>query len=145
MNTRPLFGLGDVLLDKRVTPDQVQAALSTLLSLPLEQVVVSLEIESIRRSPDPKVFCHIQFLERGEFHTHLTPYEALSKNLPTVPLLVSLCQFLQCRCLTGDEDVNPFTYYLIDGSGSCQRVGINPHREDEGEYVLSTGTIGKNL
>jgi hypothetical protein len=140
METQQLIGLPDLLVEKFLDLGDVQLALSSALGVPPEKVRVSKNASDMLEPPEWEVFCHVMLIDGGDFHTHLSPNEAVSCAMATIPLVSGICRQLFCRCLVGDETTNPFGFYLVDAAGAYRHVFIDTAREQIGEYVLSDRT-----
>jgi len=132
-----LRGLGDVLLDGEIEPEQVRSALCSLLSLPAGEVAVVENYEDLAaHAPEAKVACLVSRLSGGDFPTLLSVFEGVTADMPRIATAARFCRLLRCRCLVDDGSNNPYTFLLVDPAERCRRVGVDVGRWDRDEYVI---------
>src|SRR5687767_6069358 len=134
------LGLGDLAADRTLTVAEVRSALCSLLSLNPQEVLIVNDLEELLHPGAPpmhKVFCQITPLGGGDFPTRLSLRGAPFEQLPRIQSANELCRALRCRFLLSDDDVNPFTFLLVDGTNTPKPVAVEPERLDANEYVLS--------
>src|SRR5437588_10251343 len=125
---------GDILAERRLTREELTAALSSLLSLSPENVIV---YEDWRDLPDnvdqAKVYCRCWHPEGGEFRTVIDLPDRLLHSLPRNPTASRFAKLLGCRLLVCDDSVNPYSFLLYDGNGPFEAVSVDPEAFDRDE------------
>lgn len=128
---------GDILAERLVSGEELRAALSTLLSVSPETIIVYEDWQELPQEPDlTKVYCRRWHPQGGEFRTVIDLPDSLLKSLPRDSTATDLAKLLACRLLVDDGSVNPFTFLLYDGEGGCQHVAVDVDASDKNEFVL---------
>jgi hypothetical protein len=138
----PLFtvghtdGMWSAAFDTVVDDETLVGALIAVLSLRTEDVLVT------AGHHDPRVLEHsgllcVQMLRRGQFPMWLDLCRVGSASddivpspddLPEERLMGRLCRQLHARCLISDENPDPDTWLLIDGTAPARPVRIDLDR-----------------
>lgn len=141
MSAADPLALGDVAADRLLTPAEVRSALSAILSLNSQEVLVVTELETLPRHalPTHKIVCHMSLIGGGDFPTCLSFFGGAFEQMPRMHAADELCRALRCRLLVDDGSMNPFTFLLVDGTGTPRPVAVDPERWDANEYVLTSG------
>jgi hypothetical protein len=128
---------GDILAERRLTTEELTAALSSLLSLPPEKVVTYREWQELPEKPDrANVYCRFWHPQGGEFRTVIDLPDSLLHSLPRNPTASRLARLLGCRLLVCDNSVNPFSFLLYGCNGDCEPVSVDPEAMDRDEFVI---------
>jgi hypothetical protein len=129
---------GDILADRRLTREELRAALSSLLAASLAKVIVYEDWQELPKEHDGTgVYCRCWHPEAGEFRTVIDLPDNLLAGLPRYPTASQLAALLGCRLLVDDGSINPFTFLLFDDKGDFQRVSIDVDASDRNEFVIA--------
>src|SRR5262245_59457808 len=130
---------GDILAERRVTTEELTAALRSLLALPPERIVTYRDWQELPERPDrTSVHCRFWHPQGGEFHTVIDLPDSLLHRLPRNPTASRLAKLLGCRLLVSDNSVNPFSFQLYGGNDDCEPVSVDPEAMDRDEFVIYT-------
>jgi hypothetical protein len=135
--------VGDILAERRLAKEDLGTALSSLLSVAPENIVVYGNWQELPEKHDPrKVYCRYWHLQGGEFHTVIdlpdTQVHGLSRNSTAS----RFAMLLGCRLLVDDGSINPYTFLLYDEKGGVQPVSINVAASDVNEFQIER-VLGK--
>src|ERR1700722_3927242 len=104
---------GDILSERRLTKEELTAALGSLLSLSSEKIVTYNDWQELPEKPDQtKVYCRFWHPQGGEFHTVIDLPDSLLHGLPRDPTASRFAELLGCRLLVCDNSVNPYSFLL---------------------------------
>jgi hypothetical protein len=138
-------GLGDVLVERELTREEVIRCLCELFSIAPAAVFVSEALEEILAMPEGiRVLCSKSSFSEGEFRTLLSFHEGDFMSRRRLEMATRLCQLLNCRCLVSDGEDNPYSVLLVCPSGSfgkallksdCEK-GYSLHSVDHMSFPL---------
>lgn len=128
---------GDILAERRLTREELTAALSSLLSLPPEKIVTYNDWQELPEKPDQtNLYCRFWHPQGGEFHTVIDLPDSLLHGLPRNPTASRFAELLGCRLLVDDGSVNPYAYILYDPSGAVEFVHIDSGEAGERDEIV---------
>lgn len=131
---------GDILAERRLTSDELVAALSSLLSIPPEKIVTYNDWEELPEDTDQtNLYCRFWHPQGGEFHTVIDLPCSLLQNLPRDPTASRFAELLGCRILVDDGSVNPFAYILHHPNGEFELVHLAVESAYRDEIVINRG------
>jgi hypothetical protein len=91
---------GDILAEKRLDREELRMALSCLLSLPPESVVVYQDWQELSEKPDrTKLYCRCWHPERGEYQTVIDLPDSLLHSLPRQSTAAKFASLLNCSLM----------------------------------------------
>ena len=128
----------DCLLDRDVPGEELAAALAEFLEIaPADILIVDELSEDI--TENIQLICH-RIPARGEFCLLLCPYprSQAAKDADCTQAVRYLSRKLRCRCLIPDEQLNPYSWLLLDNGEGPQPAFLETEgldREPE-EYRL---------
>jgi hypothetical protein len=125
----------DVVLSERVEPLRLQACLASVLAIPALEIAI---IDDVADYPaEPRVVCVTSPVD-GEFRELVSIQHApLQVEVDTLAeLMAKLARSLGTSLLFPDEDINPFTVYVVGADGSQRRASLVPDALDRGTYLL---------
>jgi hypothetical protein len=128
---------GDILAERRLTREELGAALSSLLSLSSENIVVYEDWQELPEQHDKgKLYCRCWHPQAGEFRTVIDLPDSVLRALPRDPTASTFAKLLGCRLLVCDDSVNPYSFLLYDSKGAFQPVSIDPEADDRNDFVI---------
>ena len=128
---------GDILAERRLTQRELGAALSSLLSVFPEKIIVFEDWQDLPGEHDHnKIYCRCWHPQGGEFHTVIDLPDSLLHSLPRNSTASRLAILLGCRLLVDDGSLNPYTFLLYDGQGGFQPAAIDVDASDRDEIVI---------
>ena len=128
---------GDILADRRLTREELSVALSSLLSVSPENIIVYEDWQELPERHDPaKVYCRCWHTQGGEFQTVIDLPDSLLHRLPRNTTASRFAMLLGCRLLIDDGSMNPYTFLLYDEKGEFQPVSIDVGASDRNEFVI---------
>jgi hypothetical protein len=131
---------GDILAERKLTDDELRAALSSLLSVSPDGIILFVDWEELPERPDPaKVYCRHWHLQAGEFHTVIDLQGSFLRALPRDSTASALARLLGCRVLVDDGSDSPISFLVFGGEGAAEPIGIDPEALDRDEVVLLRG------
>jgi hypothetical protein len=128
----------ELLVQRPLTTEELVAACTSLLAIPVAQIGVTSDIASHRVDPAVRLICEVTPV-RGDFAVRLGlyPQDAGLLRAATLSFSAQLAQRLGCACLASDASPNPYTWLLIRPDGQLEPVALDAFRLDQGEYVLA--------
>lgn len=133
-----MINLGDILVDRNLSNDEVVATMSELFSVSPADILIVDDIYETKVSAHIRILCE-RMTVSGEFLIKLDFYlrDPKLKKLEPEPIIKQFCSMLHCKCLISDSSVNPYSMLLVRKSGDVQPVGLDPIRLDENEeYII---------
>jgi len=128
---------GDILAERRLTREELIAALSSLLSLSPKKIVTYNDWQELPEKPDQtNLYCRFWHPQGGEFHTVIDLPDSLLHGLPRNPTASRFAKLLGCRLLVDDGSVNPYAYILYDPSGAVEFVHIDSGEAAERDEIV---------
>lgn len=132
--------VGDILAERRLTREELTAALSSLLSLSPEKIVTFHDRQELPEKPDQsKVYCRYWHLQGGEFRTVIDLPDSLLRSLPRNPTVSRFADLLGCRLLVCDESINLYSFLLYGRKGDYERVTVDPEAMGRDEFMICRG------
>ncbi len=129
--------LGDILIDKVLSPLHVQVTLSRLLGISETDIKIVSDISGADSVDNIQLLCELSST-KGEFAQLLSlfPKQLSLEKFDGVSLMKQFCRELTCQVLIPDTSLNPFSYVLINKMGEVFLVHLNPERENDNQYVI---------
>jgi len=129
---------GDILVERRLTKEELTAALSALLSLSPDRIVPYKDWQDLPEKPDQtKVYCRFWHPQGGEFHTVINLADSLLHGLTRNPTASRFAELLGCRLLVCDNSVKPYSFLLYGSKGDFEHVSVDPEAMDRDEFVIN--------
>ncbi len=127
----------DIFLERQVSSSALAGGLAELLGT-LEQHIFLIEsLHHYSETSAKDVVCVVSLVE-GQFPFSLSVY-CTQRDLPyesVLELIRRFAEVFETRCLTSDDDVNPYTRWLAEPGRPTRKVYLEPVALDEGRYVL---------
>lgn len=128
----------EFLVDRNLTENEIANAIAKLFLVPLTDVLVIDDIAETDVSERVRVLCERMSVE-GDFSMRLSIYlrDSNLEQIDSTLKISQFCELLNCKCLVTNESVNPYQWWLVQGSQSWKLVYLDPKRLDENEeYIL---------
>lgn len=112
-------GLGDVLVDRDLSDQEVASFLGRILGLRPDEVYLIEDIEQVLAQPaTTRVVCQ-RTARGGEEYPLLLSLWGTTKSVhPFSTIVAELCRAFDCRCLIDDGSSDPYSWLQLDGSGN---------------------------
>ncbi len=131
---------GDILAERRLTSEELIAALNSLLSLSPGKIVTYNDWQELpEKSDHTMIYCRFWHLQGGEFHTVIDLPDSLLHGLPRNPTASRFAKLLDCNVLICDNSANPYAFQLCGSKGEFEPVFLDPKTMDRDEFVIYRG------
>ncbi len=130
----------EMFLECRVSDEEIIQAVSDVFKVMPQQVVVTHEDPDLREmNKNVAVVCWVDALKRGDFPIMLEIFPLYEELLPKNELEVEglICEALKCRALVSNDDLSLYSWTLISGKNSYQKVIV-----DDEELKLDSNDYG---
>lgn len=127
--------LGDMLVDRCVTPDELRAAFARVLSLPLDGVEL---VTSMADAP-PLKGATLEVTDlAGEFPLQICIYLATTADVAMAEVATKISEHFGARALIPSESADPYVMILLRPGSPAVEVNLDTHSLDElGAYRLA--------
>ena len=129
----------DVIVNRKLTSDEVTWGICQLFSLESSEVLVVDDIYKAKISENVKVICESTSIS-GEFCMLISIYLRDPKlaHYSVRRTIGRCCKILNCTCLISDESNNPYSMLLVHSCKDYKKVFLDVERLDNhGAYVVS--------
>lgn len=128
----------DIIVRSRIDDERVRRALSTVLHVPAERVVLISDVSHYPPRGDADVVC-ISSQAEGEFTSALSiQCDCLALPYKThAQLMQVLGERLEAQYITPDDDMDPYVMWLTSPGAVPGKVDLDPVAFDEGRYVIA--------
>jgi hypothetical protein len=128
----------DILLESEVTSSDLAGSLATALGISLRHILVVDDLERCPETSEEDVVC-VTSPAQGQFTIGLSIH-CRQRTLPyesALELVEQLATALGRRCLASDDDVNPYTWWLVEPGQPTRKVHLDTAALDKDRYVLA--------
>ena len=126
--------LGDILLERSISAEELRAAFTEAFSLPDEQVVI---VTSMENAPALRGVTVDTTQIGGQFPIQLAVYVADAESAELADVATKVAKALAVKALIPSDSDDPYKMVLIQPDGSLSEVDINTHSIAEmGEYQI---------
>jgi hypothetical protein len=130
----------DVLVDRKLTSDEIVSVLRQVFGLSSSEVLVVDEMPEEPIGNNVGLICERREVN-GEFCLILSLYVQDGKfsHCNEADTIGRFCEISHCRCLISDNSINPYSFFLVQSPKGLKNVFLDANRlEDNEEYTLET-------
>jgi hypothetical protein len=133
----------EVLVDRRLTRDEIADTVSKLFSVPSSDVLVVDDIAEVTTGRPVRILCE-RMPVSGDFWIRLSIYlrDCDLEDLDSKMAIRKFCDLLRCKCLMSDDSIDPLSWLLVSGSSGIEPVSLDAEQLEIEKYVVKKTSPG---
>lgn len=131
----------EILINKQIAEDRITQTLAAVFNIPKSEIIFTADVVTLDANATRQLVVEQTSLE-GEFPSRLSLYLFEESLIDTEPMKIAqqLSRNLSCQCLMADDDINPYTWLLVDAD-NIQKVMVDADAlDDNDEFIIKKPT-----
>jgi hypothetical protein len=131
----------EILINKQIAEDRITQILAAVFNIPESEIVFTADVITLDADATRQLVVEQTSLD-GEFPSRLSLYLFEESLVDTEPMAIAqqLSRNLACQCLMSDDDINPYSWLLVD-AGNVQKVMLDADAlDDNDEFIIKKQT-----